>query len=69
MDSHWRHVVTADAYGSRERQLAAALAGDSQIDAVVTLGAPQIGEPAVLAVKDARRPIMVASFDLSPGFL
>ena len=50
-------------------KIAAALAGDTAIDAVVTLGAPQIGEPAVLAVKDARRPIMVASFDLSPGFL
>lgn len=50
-------------------KITAALAGDLEVDAVVTLGAPQIGEPAVLAVKDSRRPVKVASFDLSPGFL
>jgi len=50
-------------------KIAAALAGDKEIDAVVTLGAPQIGEPAVLAIKDAGRPVRLASFDLSPGFL
>jgi simple sugar transport system substrate-binding protein len=50
-------------------RISAALAGDKTIDAVVTLSAPLVGEPAVLAAKESNRPIKVASFDLSPGFL
>ena len=50
-------------------KIAGALSGDTAIDAIVTLSAPLIGEPAVEAVSAARRPIKVASFDLSPGFL
>jgi simple sugar transport system substrate-binding protein len=50
-------------------KITAALAGDAEIDAIVTLGAPQVGEPAVEAALAARRPIKVASFDLSPAFL
>jgi simple sugar transport system substrate-binding protein len=50
-------------------KIAAALAGDRDIDAVVSLSAPQVGEPAVEAARTARRPIRVASFDMSPAFL
>ncbi len=50
-------------------KIAAALAGDPAIDALVTLSAPLAGDPAVTAARETRRPIMVASFDLSPGFL
>ena len=50
-------------------KISAALSGDAAIDAIVTLGAPQVGEPAVESAREARRPIKVASFDLSPGFL
>ena len=50
-------------------KIAATLAGDPAIDALVTLSAPLAGDPAVSAAREARRPIMVASFDLSPGFL
>jgi len=50
-------------------KIAGALSGDPAIDAVVTLSAPLIGEPAVEAARHARRPIKVATFDLSPGFL
>ena len=35
----------------------------------MTLSAAQVGEPAVEAAREARRPIKVATFDLSPGFL
>lgn len=50
-------------------KIAGALSGDPAIDAVVTLSAPLIGEPAVEAARNAGRPVKVASFDLSPGFL
>ncbi len=50
-------------------KIAGALSGDPAIDAVVTLSAPLIGEPAVEAARKAGRPVKVASFDLSPGFL
>ena len=50
-------------------KIVAALAGDPGIDAVVALSAPQVGEPAVEAVRAARRPVKVASFDMSPAFL
>ena len=50
-------------------KIAGALAGDPAIDTIVTLSAPLIGEPAVEAVRAAGRPIRLASFDLSPGFL
>ncbi len=50
-------------------KIAGALSGDPAIDAVVTLSAPLIGEPAVEAARNAGHPVKVASFDLSPGFL
>jgi simple sugar transport system substrate-binding protein len=50
-------------------KISAALSNDTAIDVVVTLSAPQVGEPAVEAARDARRPVKVASFDMSPGFL
>lgn len=62
-------LPTSTEYQEVQSKIAAALTGDTQIDAIVTLNASQIGEPAVQAVRDARRPIKVATFDLSPGFL
>jgi len=50
-------------------KISGALSGDADIDAIVTLSAPLIGEPAVDAARDSGRPVKVASFDLSPGFL
>lgn len=62
-------LPTTTEYQEVRSKIAAALAGDTEIDAVVTLNAPQVGEPAVEAAREARRPIKVATFDLSPGFL
>ena len=50
-------------------KIAGALSGDAGIDAIVTLSAPLIGEPAVDAVRATGRPLRIASFDLSAGFL
>jgi simple sugar transport system substrate-binding protein len=50
-------------------KIAAALTRDAQVDAIVTLSAPLIGEPAVQVVREARRPVKIATFDMSPGFL
>ncbi len=62
-------LPTSNEYQEIKSKIAAALAGDRAIDALVTLSAPLAGDPAVEAAREARRPIMVASFDLSPGFL
>lgn len=62
-------LPTSNEYQEIKSKIAAALAGDRAIDALVTLSAPLAGDPAVEAVRDARRPVIVASFDLSPGFL
>jgi len=62
-------LPTSNDYQEIKSKIIAALAGDQSIDAVVTLSAPMVGEPAVEAVREARRPVMVASFDLSPGML
>ncbi|HZW47868.1 MAG TPA: sugar ABC transporter substrate-binding protein [Microvirga sp.] len=49
----------------------AALASDSSIDTIMTLGAPLSGEPTVAAVKESGKTgsVRVASFDLSASFL
>jgi len=62
-------LPTSNDYQEIKSKIAAALAGDRTIDAVVTLSAPLVGDAAVEAAREARRPVMVASFDLSPGLL
>ncbi|MCL6740803.1 sugar ABC transporter substrate-binding protein [Sphingomonas sp. RB56-2] len=62
-------LPTSNDYQEIKSKIAAALAGDRAIDALVTLSAPLAGDPAVEAAREAGRPMMVASFDLSPGFL
>jgi simple sugar transport system substrate-binding protein len=62
-------LPTSTEYQEVKSKIAAALAGDQSVDAIVTLSAPLVGEPAVEAAREARRPVMVASFDLSPGLL
>ena len=62
-------IPTSTEFQEAKSKVAAALAGDSAVDAIVTLSASQVGEPAVEAAREAGRPIKVASFDLSPGFL
>lgn len=62
-------LPTSNEFHEIKAKIVAALAGDRAIDALVTLSAPLAGDPAVEAVREARRPVMVASFDLSPGFL
>lgn len=54
-----------------EAKIRAALSSDESIDAVIGLSAPLVGEPAVAAVKamGAQDRVMVASYDLSAGFL
>ena len=48
----------------------AALDSDPDVDTVLGLGASLVGEPAVAAVKAlGRDDVLVASFDLSAGFL
>ncbi|RZF25724.1 sugar ABC transporter substrate-binding protein [Paraburkholderia sp. UYCP14C] len=61
--------TTAD-FQQVKSKVAAALAQDPSIDAVVALSAGQSGEPAVAAVQESNRTnVKVVSFDLSPGFL
>lgn len=62
-------LPTSTEYQEIKSKVASTLAGDRAIDAVVTLSAPLVGEPAVEAARDAQRPVRVASFDLSPGLL
>lgn len=62
-------LPTSNEYQEIKSKIAATLAGDKAVDALVTLSAPLAGDPAVEAAREARRPVMVASFDLSPGFL
>lgn len=62
-------LPTSTDYQEVRSKIAAALSGDTQIDAIVTLNASQVGEPAVEAARETGRPIKVATFDLSPGFL
>lgn len=62
-------IPTTNDFQEVKSKVAAALAGDTEIDTVVALSAGQAGEPAVAAAQEAGRPIKVASFDLSPGFL
>ena len=62
-------IPTSTDFQEAKSKVAAALAGDAALDAIVTLSAAQVGEPAVEAAREARRPIKVATFDLSPGFL
>ena len=52
-----------------EAKVSAALASDEDVDTVMALGAGLAGEPAVAAAKASGRDVMVASFDLSAGFL
>jgi len=49
----------------------AALSSDPDVDTVMALGAATAGEPSVAAVKALGRggEVLVASFDMSPGFL
>jgi len=62
-------LPTSTDYQEVRSKIAAALSGDSSIDAIVTLNASQVGEPAVEAARESGRAIRVATFDLSPGFL
>ena len=62
-------LPTSTEYQEVRSKIAAALSGDTAIDAIVTLNASQIGEPAVEAARASGRAIRVATFDLSPGFL
>jgi simple sugar transport system substrate-binding protein len=50
-------------------KIGAALTRDQGIDAIVTLSAPLIGEPAIQVARQAPRPVKIATFDMSPGFL
>ncbi|MEN9063169.1 sugar ABC transporter substrate-binding protein [Ponticoccus litoralis] len=53
-----------------ESKVRAALESDPDVDTVLGLGASLVGEPAVAAVKAlGREDVLVASFDLSAGFL
>ena len=53
-----------------QSKVRAALESDPDIDAVLGLSAPLVGEPTVAAVKAlGRDDVLVASFDLSAGFL
>jgi simple sugar transport system substrate-binding protein len=53
-----------------ESKVRAALDSDPDVDTVLGLGASLVGEPAVVAVKAlGRDDVLVASFDLSAGFL
>ena len=53
-----------------EAKVRAALSSDTAINAVLGLSAPLVGEPTVKAVQAVgRKDVLVASFDLSPGFL
>ena len=62
-------LPTSTEFQEAKSKVAAALAGDTGIDAIVTLNASQVGEPAVEAARESHRRVLVASFDLSPGFL
>jgi simple sugar transport system substrate-binding protein len=62
-------IPTSTDFQEAKSKVAAAVAGDAALDAIVTLSASQVGEPAVEAARESRRPIKVATFDLSPGFL
>ena len=62
-------LPTSTDYQEVRSKIAAALSGDTSIDAIVTLNASQVGEPAVEAARESGRAIGVATFDLSPGFL
>ena len=62
-------LPTSTEYQEVRSKIAAALSGDTSIDAIVTLNASQVGEPAVEAARESGRAIRVAPFDLSPGFL
>lgn len=52
-----------------ESKVSAALASNEDVDTVMALGAGLAGEPSVAAAKASGREVMVASFDLSAGFL
>lgn len=52
-----------------QSKVAAALASNEAIDTVMALGAGLAGEPAVTAAKASGRDVMVATFDMSAGFL
>jgi simple sugar transport system substrate-binding protein len=54
-----------------EAKIRAALTSDDTLDAVIGLSAPVVGEPAVTAVQalDKADSVIVASYDLSAGFL
>ena len=62
-------LPTSTDYQEVRSKVASVLAGDRAVDAIVALSAPLVGEPAAEAAREARRPIQVASFDLSPGLL
>ena len=52
-----------------ESKVSAALASNEDIDTVMALGAGLAGEPAIAAAKASGRDVMVATFDMSAGFL
>ncbi|RQR54612.1 sugar ABC transporter substrate-binding protein [Burkholderia sp. Bp9140] len=63
-------LPTAADFQQVKAKVAAALAQDPSVDAVVALSAGQSGEPAVAAAQESKRAnLKVVSFDLSPGFL
>ncbi|OCX62238.1 LacI family transcriptional regulator [Thioclava sp. SK-1] len=53
-----------------ESKVRAALSADEDVDTILGLGASLVGEPTVAAVKAmGREDVLIASFDLSAGFL
>lgn len=63
-------VPTANDPTEVQSKVRAALEADPQVDTVLGLGASLVGEPAVAAVQAlGRDDVLIASFDLSAGFL
>ncbi|WP_411837875.1 sugar ABC transporter substrate-binding protein [Paracoccus sp. ME4] len=63
-------VPTANDPTEVQSKIRAALESDPEVDTVLGLGASLVGEPAVAAVEAlGRDDVMIASFDLSAGFL
>ncbi|CAM3337618.1 sugar ABC transporter substrate-binding protein [Paracoccus nototheniae] len=63
-------VPTANDPTEVQSKVRAALEADAEVDTVLGLGAALVGEPAVAAVQAlGRDDVLIASFDLSAGFL
>ncbi|RWR05056.1 sugar ABC transporter substrate-binding protein [Sinirhodobacter populi] len=63
-------IPTENDPGVVEAKVRAALSSDTAVNAVLGLNATLVGEPAVRAVEAlGRKDVLVATFDMSPGFL